>query len=249
MSDGQEMSCTILRHEANEDDDATTKPPSNSVKREAASIDMSRASDDEVKQPAAMKVLPKPYGYYGHPFKTWLDVLMTFIFYYFLRLEQSVDQCEPNNKSEKTKKNIVQLRERLSSETYMLIQACKKWSKEVSGLVEIRLKLARKSSLLKDWKIMDYATKEDDPEAVEVTMRFPASILKDEKRHNLAMEKNEAGCYVLDSFDLKEIPLDIPIIVWLHGGACVLGDGDDAISANLITALIGTHKSRKTGSR
>lgn len=118
---------------------------------------------------------------------------------------------------------------------------CKQWSKAIKEpLVQCTWKIPRQPELLSQWGIIDakdellkqvlekekqYSTEQQEgDDCVTVHVFCPASLVL--KEGDVEHTVNDCGCVEVELIDLKKIALDVPIILWFHGGGLTLGSCD-----------------------
>lgn len=192
------------------------------------------------------KPLPKPYWSWWNPNLPWLDSFICKIASWFIPLwkvakypPKSIEAQEINRTTRiKFDKSI----------TMGFHQYCRKWSKACGGLVECTWKVPRRAEILHEWKIIDkddallkdVMEKETANEEKFVTVHAwcPASLVLKEGDDS---QENDYGCVKVDSVNLKDIPADVPVVLWFHGGGLTLGK-DDGGWGPKITAIVEKQK-------
>ena len=115
----------------------------------------------------------------------------------------------------------------------MLKPACKKWWAlyGVTPIVESVLQVHRHHNILIKWGLLS-KTDVSEPELnneesfINALVRFPLSVLPKSKQTDLLSNNKrlaETGCLQMDLLDLTDIPVDVPIVVWFHGGGLTFG--------------------------
>ena len=198
-------------------------------------------------EPLTKGSLPKPYWALWNPNLPWMDLFICFLLSRFLPFSKlakydatSKEACTENDKFQekffKTMKTPFQ-------------QACRHWSKACGGLVQCTWQVPRRPSILYEWGIID---KEDplmkqvmeksleDNDVVKVNVWCPASLVL--KKGDEAGEQNDCGCIEVETVNIKDIPQDVPIVLWFHGGGLTLGTSNDAGAIDRVNEILTKQK-------
>jgi hypothetical protein len=139
------------------------------------------------------------------------------------------NQAKHSPNSEDGRKINDQLRESFTKIVdFGFPRSCEKLSKIAGGLAQCTWKIPRRSSILREWGIIDSqdalmkqveASSPDDNGLIDVHVWCSLSLLSEQ-----VGERNENGCVEVDRIDLKTISKDVPVVVWFHGGGLVMGN-------------------------
>lgn len=179
-------------------------------------------------------VMPKQYGFFFHPFLFWIELILQLLVPYILPLTSMIDN-KPALKSEKSLNGLKKTRSALSSTGAMpLPMIVKRWSKCVgSPIAEYRGTIPVNKNVLEKWGIVNKDSTFEPPllDDVKVIARFPASLLPHDVQ--VSEETNKEGCLVVNELDLGNFALDVPLLVYFHGGGFVVGSANtqDGINA------------------
>jgi acetyl esterase/lipase len=174
--------------------------------------------------------LKKPYGVIFHPFRTWLDIILSFIVSLILPL-QSLAKLPATEDNDKTTAANGKIRTRMGKLSPMEGKGwIAKWAKglaEETDIVEATLAIPRRP-ILTEWEIHHESLQEKMPKHdILITVRMPLSVCG-VKGSLASTGKNEFGCRTLESIDLSDLPKSLPFVVFFHGGGLTLGSRNDA---------------------
>lgn len=191
--------------------------------------------------------LPKPYGFFWHPHKTWSDLFISLLAHLAFPIAKVLEPCKPSKDCEKTSLELGKMRSMMVARDQPQVKsACARWAAGAKEeILETHLEIPRRSNILREWNIMDYDPEDDDPTRVKMMLRYPVSILKKENVAHDYDRSTTTGCKVRPSADFnlaKDIPPDVPIIVWFHGGGCIIGQSDDDSHGKFLDSIFAAHK-------
>jgi hypothetical protein len=192
-----------------------------------------------------------PHSSFLHPEKTWVDIFISFLFTYLLPLG-SVCRFIPSPASNDVMACVDKLRQRTEMlESSAVPGHIAIWSKKAEcSIAECAFKIPRKKNILREWGIADteievkYPAEKED--GIEVIMRFPSTLIPEGKH---STEKTETGCVKVEAADLSDLPDDIPIIIWFHGGGMILGSNRDSVLLENCVSLTDIIKGRDDESK
>lgn len=189
----------------------------------------------------------RPYSFLFHPHRPWLDKLWSWIFSFIIPF--NVTTGHPPKALPGTKAMKERLQKRIDAvQKFMLKPACSKWSALYGGLpiVERVMQLPRRGDILVELGLL---SKEEmqlmQPEHngfVNVLIRFPITMLPDATKIELLTKGKRSptsGCLQMESFNLCEIPAEVPILIWCHGGGLTLGSFDDPDGVEAVSSIVG----------
>ena len=177
--------------------------------------------------------LIKPYNWYWHPCKTWLDMLLGLIIWFVFPLQKMAKLPATKSNAETTKQNddLRSLKRKRSAANGK--KALVKWEVTAKcAIVQHTYSVARKP-LLKEWGLYKESLEEKSPAGdIEVVISFPSSIMEQAKDANPS-EKNEFGCAAAEKLDLENLPLEVPVVLHFFGGGMTIGDCSDVSGLQL----------------
>jgi hypothetical protein len=179
--------------------------------------------DDDDKSVMKETMIDKPYSSWFHPEKTWIDILISFLFKYLLPLDKLknyspiISTCSTSESSDSTSSSMTEFLEKQRSkmikiEQFGLPSKIDGWSKAAKcPIVECVQTIPRKNKILEQWGIVvneDDSNNddinhcrlpqqsEDASTTVTIITRFPSSLLSDDVKttSNTSDEKNKSGC-------------------------------------------------------
>jgi len=198
-------------------------------------------------QPASQEQKPpRPYSAWWNPNLSWLDLFICWTASFFIPLG-SIALCPT---PEKAKKRCDDIRIKFDKSVESgFHQNCRKWSKACGGLVQCTWRVPRRPEILYEWVIIDkddvlmkqVMEKESNEEEKFVTVHMwcPASLVLKEGDDR---KENDYGCVEVDNVELKNIPKEVPVVLWFHGGGLTLGTCDDAGWGTKIDAILEKQK-------
>ena len=218
-----------------------------------AMVDTPNLDDNKPNESRRMPI-PSPYWEIFHPFKSWIDVMISILAPFLIHLSSVASQAA--RKCPETAAVIHRLRNVVQKiESYPIRSDLIKWAKGAGcDIGECIIRVNRHVSILSQWKIIDkkcpllseLLTNEPENGAVELILRFPIDIVPISQR---TTEKSRTtGCTMVKSIDLTSIPKDIPIVVWFHGGGQILGqDGNDSQQTEWFLKLLQAQQDKTKG--
>lgn len=176
-----------------------------------------------------------PHSNLFHPNKSWLDIFVSILIQLFFPVAK-VALHPANAKSEGAQKIVKKLRDAMvKNEAGLCAMHVSSWTKlsQCEGIVECELPFPLKTNLLVDWGVL---TKEELPEAegdqvVQTVVHYPSSLFP---RKDIPTQKTRFGVLEGEKIAMEEIPLDVPIVVWFHGGGLNIGHARDPFSVELV---------------
>jgi len=189
--------------------------------------------------------IDKPYGAWRHPHTTWKDAVFTNILVgtIFPVVKAKFHQYHPVEEREKAVACIQEFREGGSkNNTQVVARGIRAWEKQAGCLIgEMDYKVPRPKNLIREWGIADvdphkYAPKQD----ITVKLNFPLSILQEGDMPSSNNNNNERlpnRCVPI-RFDniATQLPQDIPLLIWFHGGGMTLGHAQMDIESAVAVA-------------
>ena len=167
--------------------------------------------------------LPRPYSPWGHPDRTWLDIVIGVIFGWLVLVWNRVKQDrEP---ARITCQKIRGIYRRFLDRAFR--EGIQKWSEVVQcDIVECCLQVPRRP-ILEEWKLdpARYCMAGsggnccDRSDTIPVYTFIPSTALSTQLILH-ATKSDKIGTYQLpvNILNIGDIPLDIPLIIWFHGG-------------------------------
>ena len=180
--------------------------------------------------------IPKPYSFVFHPYKSWLDVIVSYLMTLLLPFA-SLAKLPANEDNEETKTTNQKLRDGLAKmDPSSNKPQITKWGEAMGeDIVQVTIKVPRNRDVLQEWGLpMDF--KEGDLEKLPtddilVTLRMPLSVCGKESLASTG--KNEFGCRTLEDIDLSLLPNDVPFCISIHGGGLTIGTRYEAAPVSL----------------
>ena len=177
--------------------------------------------------------MEKPYSSWFHPEKTWIDIIISFVFRFLLPLAKLKNYSPTTfSESETSQKFLEKQRSTITKlEKSALPSKVAGWSKAAKcAIVECVQTIPRNDKILKQWGIVKDDIKCRLPsEDITIITRFPSSLLPDDVK--TSNENTQSGCVQVESIAFSKLPLDTPIIIYFHGGGLIMGA---ALSENLM---------------
>jgi hypothetical protein len=180
--------------------------------------------------------IPQPYWEIFHPYKSWIDVLFSFIFPFLVPLFRvasfpATASCKATIRCITGLRDTVQNLEASPNKTNPA-----EWAKGAGCEIgECRIAVHRHVRVLTEWGIVpsnDAMLKQliqaepETDDAVELIVKFPMNLVP--KPQTPTRKSDRTGCTIVETIDLSSIPQNVPIVVWFHGGGQTMGlDGND----------------------
>ena len=210
--------------------------------------------DDKKPYEGSQKRIPRPYWEIFHPFKSWIDVIISILAPLFVHLSSvaslAATMCPETITAINRLRDVVQ-----KLESYSLHSDPIKWAKGAGcDIGECTIMVNRHVDILSQWGIIDkkcpllskLVTAEPENGAVELILRFPIDLVPISQ--TTAEKSRTTGCTIVKFIDLTTIPKDVPIVVWFHGGGQTLGrDGNDAQQTDWFLKLLNAQQDKAKG--
>lgn len=182
----------------------------------------------------------KPYSSLFHPHKSWVDIFLSLIFPFLLPVA-AVAAHPPLDSSVDAQHVLSKLRKDLCKlEISTVVKMVKEWASlcGCQAIVECECSIPINTKELAAG--FDFLQPHEKPEgnhdddSTRVIVRYPSSLFPSKAFE--ATKLTEMG--LVDggaaSFDFSEVPLDVPLVVWFHGGGMIMGHARDPYSTELI---------------
>jgi acetyl esterase/lipase len=171
--------------------------------------------------------LIKPYNWYWHPCKTWLDMFVGLIIWFVFPMQKIAKLPATKSNAETTKQtdDLRSFKRKMSAASGK--KALAKWEVTAKcAIVQHTYSVARKP-LLKEWGLYKESLEEKSPAGdIEVVIRFPSSVMEQTKDADPS-EKNDFGCVVVEKLGLENLPLEVPVVLHFFGGGMTVGVHSD----------------------
>lgn len=184
--------------------------------------------------------IPQPYWELFHPYKSWIDVLFSFIFPFLLPIYK-IASFPATASCKATIRCITGLRDTVQKlEAYPNKTNIAKWAKAAGcDIGECRIAVHRHIRVLAEWGIVhsndailqqfkqiESERESETGDAVELIVKFPMNLVP--QPPTPIRKSDRTGCTIVETIDLTCIPKHVPIVVWFHGGGQTCGlDGND----------------------
>jgi hypothetical protein len=171
--------------------------------------------------------MEKPYSFWFHPEKTWMDVFLSLVMTFLLPLKKiknysPIHCCESEASMQFLEKQRSML---IKLEKAGLASTISGWSKAAKcAIVECVQTIPRNDKILKEWGIVDDDIQCQLPsEDITILTRFPSSLLPDDVKTTSSDENTPSGCVQVESIDFSKLNMDAPILLFFHGGGLIVG--------------------------
>lgn len=177
--------------------------------------------------------LAKPYSWYWHPEKTWLDLFLGFVLPLFMPFIK-ISSLPALTGNEDVKRLHIRVRGFMEQgATSGTKSAVTKWRKAMNKpIMQINYSVPRKN-LLKEWGLYNEPFEVPPEKDIPVMIRFP--LLKETNDVDQS-RMNDSGCVEANEFDLKDLPADIPFVIYFYGGGMTIGVFNDADGLGLVVS-------------
>ena len=209
--------------------------------------------ETDMKASGCVVVPRKPYSPWGHPDRTWLDIIIGVIFGWLVLFWNRVKQDREPART--TCHKIRAIYQQFLDRAFR--EGIQKWSEAVGcDIVECCLQVPRRP-ILEEWNLdpaghskavmsekNGYGIISD---SIPVYTFIPSTALSTQAIiHATKSDKNGTYQLPINALDIGNIPLDIPLIIWFHGGGMTIGNSHDSEITDLVTTLIEMSSSTNT---
>lgn len=209
---------------------------------------------EDTSSSTANDVLPQAYNGWWHPHRSLTDFILETLFLQFLLPTSKLCQLPPNRDDQATQSQINDMRQSLNKMSSHQFKGNKSqgfhlWSKTASSpIVEVLYDVPRPKNLvemLKGWDLVGRSNSDETQSLVDgipvpdggirVHLFFPTSVLKDGSDVELSGGESEFGFHKMDAsvFNAHGVLDDAPILIYFHGGGCVMGSAYDSDGISL----------------
>lgn len=183
---------------------------------------------------------PRPYGWWFHPYKTWVDVIVSWLLSCMMNLV-AVAQGPALEDNDVTTAANAKMRAQMHDYAHLGAKpTLVKWAKGlgVDDMVEVTVAIPRRADLWQSWKINvnDAKTKELMAQNLRlegdilVTLRMPMSVCStNDQAVASTTDLNKFGCRTLETIEWAGLDAKAPLVMHFHGGGMTIGsrhDGD-----------------------
>jgi len=187
-----------------------------------------------------------------HPCKTWIDIIISFIFSLMVPLASSLPAPssaapgEGDERDNNLKKADTEYAQKMRDTLAKICASSlakpdggfRRWSKVVGcDIVEATIKIERQADLFQS-STADLPTEAD----ITVHVAFPVTLIPN--RAEIPTKTNPFGCLVLDADAgqdiVAKIAKDVPTILFFHGGGMTMGNPCTNEAVDLLVAALET---------
>ncbi|GKY94901.1 hypothetical protein MPSEU_000455000 [Mayamaea pseudoterrestris] len=183
--------------------------------------------------------LPAPHSAWRHPAQSWTDFIASYLVSFLLPIHKLVNYSahEPNDVLLKARSGGF-----ATKALQMGMAACSKaWSKAAEcEIAHVILQVPRNPNTLKEWGFDGPSSKISTESGIDVHLFFPMSILEGIESGVTIQEETEHGFRKVVLENLLILPPDIPLTIFFHGGAFVLGEACSGW-VTLVPAMLEKH--------
>jgi acetyl esterase/lipase len=169
-----------------------------------------------------MDSIPLPHSSWRHPHKSWLDIIIGFVVSFLIPLHKIADTPphEPSDHLARARGgSIIAL-----AGVRMAMSACMKtWSNSSRCMIAQYILHVPRRNLLEQWGFENCKLDKVPPGDIAVYFYFPIALVEG-KDGVTTNGTTEFGVQNIDLDNVDVLPLDVPLTIFFHGGAFVIGD-------------------------
>lgn len=201
-----------------------------------------------------------PYKWWWHPHKSFTDIVVGYMLSWLVPF-QTISATEPRPSPESVTTSQTCRASFNQWGVPVFRQEVQAWAKQqASPIAQVLWEVPRRSNLLHEWNVV---TEKEEPSAfgpgqqsmptgaLVANLYFPTSILGSEARTKWILPDaadNEYGAKPLPTECalpiLQQLPPDVPLVVFMHGGGLNVGTAQDPTILELVRIVSSGHNDR-----